>query len=267
MISEARDFGDESEAVFELISGLPDSALEMRTQFKNWSVNDIVQHLHFSNMLADMSLEREAEFERLYARLERLQGEGQTLMEATDRLLDGLGGRALCEEWAKLFRSMADRWEAIEDPRRRLKWIGPGMSARSSISARVMETWAHAQAIYDEAGIVRVSTDRIRSIAVLGVNTFGWTFMNRGQAVPEKMPLVRLTAPSGAVWEWGDPGNGSVTGSAEGFCQVVTQVRNVADTDLAVAGEAASRWMALAQCFAGKPNDPPAPGTRFRRTR
>ena len=38
------------------------------------------------------------------------------------------------------------------------------MSARSSISARLMETWAHGQAVYDRLGVVRVDTDRIRNI-------------------------------------------------------------------------------------------------------
>ena len=55
-----------------------------------------------------------------------------------------------------------------------------------------------------------------------------------------------------------------IEGSATEFCQVVTQVRNIADTRLKVAGEAATRWMAIAQCFAGPPETPPAPGSRFR---
>jgi len=42
----------------------------------------------------------------------------------------------------------------------------------------------------------------------------------------------------------------------------VTQVRNVADTQLQVAGESARRWMEIAQCFAGGPVDPPRPGQR-----
>jgi hypothetical protein len=31
-----------------------------------------------------------------------------------------------------------------------------------------------------------------------------------------------------------------------------------------VKGETAQRWMAIAQCFAGPPNDPPAKGTRHK---
>ncbi len=48
------------------------------------------------------------------------------------------------------------------------------------------------------------------------------------------------------------------------FCQVVAQTRNVADTRLVVKGDTAQRWMQIAQCFAGPPNDPPAKGTRVK---
>ena len=37
----------------------------------------------------------------------------------------------------------------------------------------------------------------------------------------------------------------------------------VADTDLQVTGGVATDWMSKAQCFAGAPETPPAPGTRF----
>jgi uncharacterized protein (TIGR03084 family) len=81
------------------------------------------------------------------------------------------------------------------------------------------------------------------------------------------MPELRLTAPSGDVWQWGEASDDEyIAGSAEAFCQVVNQVRNVADTDLEMVGPIANRWMTQAQCFAGPPNDPPAPGVRFRRS-
>jgi hypothetical protein len=52
-----------------------------------------------------------------------------------------------------------------------------------------------------------------------------------------------------------------VRGSAVEFCLVVTQRRNVADTDLVVDGSDAKEWMSLAQAFAG----PPGPGRPARR--
>ena len=55
-----------------------------------------------------------------------------------------------------------------------------------------------------------------------------------------------------------------VRGSAVEFSQVVTQVRNIADTDLETRGATAARWMAVAQCFAGPAETPPAQGARHK---
>jgi uncharacterized protein (TIGR03084 family) len=141
--------------------------------------------------------------------------------------------------------------------------MGPDMSVRSSITARLMETWAHGQEIYDALGIVRRNADRIRNIVVLGVNTYDWTFKVRGETPPAPKPHLRLRAPSGAVWTWNEPSETDlIEGAAEEFCQVVTQVRNVADTRLAIRGASARAWMETAQCFAGPSETPPPPGTR-----
>jgi uncharacterized protein (TIGR03084 family) len=157
---------------------------------------------------------------------------------------------------------MADRFAAA-DPKQRVVWFGPDMSVRSSITARLMETWAHGQAIYDLLVRRRVDSDRIKNIVVIGINTFGWTFTNRGLAVPANRPSLRLTAPSGALWEWDGDTTNVIEGSAVEFCQVVAQTRNIDDVGLRVVGDTAKSWMAMAQCFAGPPEDPPAPGTRF----
>jgi uncharacterized protein (TIGR03084 family) len=137
------------------------------------------------------------------------------------------------------------------------------MGVRMFTTARQMETWAHGQAIYDLMGVTRAPADRLRNIAEIGVRTYGWTFANRGRSIPGPAPYVRLTAPSGAIWEWNEraPDN-TVEGDALPFCQVATQTRNIADTDLRVTGDGARLWMSLAQCFAGPPEDPPPPGTR-----
>jgi len=137
------------------------------------------------------------------------------------------------------------------------------MSVRSSITARLMETWAHGQAIYDLLGIVRENEDWISNVVVIGVNTYGWTFKVRGQTPPEPMPRLKLIAPSGEIWTFGEENSGErIEGLAEEFAQVVTQTRNIADTALTVSGPNAAAWMAKAQCFAGGPEEPPAPGTR-----
>lgn len=77
-------------------------------------------------------------------------------------------------------------------------------------------------------------------------------------------PHLRLTAPSGALWEFGAPGADLIEGLAVDFARVVTQTRNVADTGLSAQGPVAQEWMAIAQCFAGAPGTPPPGGARHR---
>ncbi|NDH74910.1 MAG: hypothetical protein EBY53_10395 [Rhodobacteraceae bacterium] len=109
-----------------------------------------------------------------------------------------------------------------------------------------------------------MDTDRIENIMILGVNTFGWSHMVQGFDVPDQRPYLKLTAPSGQIWEYGDVDmENAVIGSAVSFAQVVTQTRNVADTDLQMTGDVAQRWMETAQCFAGGKEPPPNQGARY----
>jgi uncharacterized protein (TIGR03084 family) len=137
------------------------------------------------------------------------------------------------------------------------------MSAKSFATARIMEVWAHGQDIFDTLGIRRNPTDRLRHIAHMGVATLGWSFMNRQMEVPAGKVRVELLSPAGEMWSWGPENAASlVKGPAEDFCLVITQRRNVADTTLAISGDTAKQWLAIAQAFAGPPADPPSPGQR-----
>ena len=260
-MQQAQDFLDESEALCALLSPLDDSAFETPTQFKGWTINNILRHLHVWNIAADFSMNNETAFDDFIGQMATgIRGGNLPTFEAN--YLDNLSGRELLEMWATTFKNVAQHFSDV-DPQVRVKWVGPGMSARSAITARLMETWAHGQAIYDVLGVDRIDADRIGNIVRLGVNTFGFVWKNRRMEPPGPMPQLRLIAPSGAVWEYGD-GDNLIEGSAAEFCQVVTQCRNVADTSLQVTGDVAQHWMAVAQCFAGPPQDPPAPGNRCR---
>ncbi len=262
MLPQANDFQDESDALFGLISELDEQELGRETLFKGWTINDIVIHLHFGNKLADLTLSSEEQYQVFRGDYQRMRDGGTTTADATRQLLDGLTGTALREAWHERYLETAQHY-ATADPKARVKWVGPDMSVLSCITARLMETWAHGQAVYDLLGVERVDQDRIRNIVVLGVNTFGWTFVNRGEDVPEHKPYVSLTGPSGDVWAWNDPSDADrIDGTATEFCQVVTQTRNIADTSIKTRGDTAQRWMSVAQCFAGPPREPPALGAR-----
>jgi len=262
MFQQPLDFRDESEALHALVRPLDAAALDRPTAFKAWSIADVIRHLHLWNCAADIALADPGAFEALSAEINAHLSTGGNLRQFEARRLAALSNTALVETWRESFVAIAGRF-AGADPSARVKWMGPDMSVRSSITARLMETWAHGQEVYDALGVVRRNADRIRNIAVLGVNTYDWTFKVRGDTPPAPKPHLRLTAPSGAVWTWNEPSEADlVEGAAEEFCQVVTQVRNVADTRLVVRGAAARAWMDKAQCFAGPPETPPAPGTR-----
>lgn len=262
-MQQAADFKDESDALHNVLAPLATADFDVPTQFNGWTINNILQHLHHFNILADLSLNDSDAFVAEYKKVADLRAK-VGFVACSDELLDGLKGEELLNAWRAYVADMTPRFAAA-DPKRRVKWAGPDMSARSSITARLMETWAHGQEIYDLLGVARVNTNRIRNIAHLGVNTFGWTFANRGEPIPQPMPHVVLQAPSGETWEWGEASRAErVEGLAEQFCQVVCQTRNIADTGLQVSGPVATEWMSKAQCFAGPPKTPPAAGSRHR---
>jgi len=127
-----------------------------------------------------------------------------------------------------------------------------------------METWAHGHEIFDSLGIKREEFDRIKNIVFLGVNTFNWSHVVNKQVVPDAMPYLRLTSPTGQLWEFGDRNDKEmISGDAVGFAQVVTQTRSFYDVNLTAIGPVANHWMNIAQCFAGNAEKPPVKGSRF----
>lgn len=258
----ADDLRAEGDELRGLLAAFTEDDWRRPTPFKGWTPETVLRHLTFGDWLNMLSI---GEPERFAAVMERRRADraaGRTLPEGA-YLDSGPGqGAQLLAVWHTRLHRLCDLL-ASSDPRARIKWVGPDMSIRSAATARLMETWAHGQDVYDMLRAPRTPTDRLRHIAVLGVNTFAWSFRNRGLEPPGPPPFVRLAAPSGAEWTWNepDPAN-SVEGPALDFCHVVTQGRNIAEVGLAVTGETAVHWMAIAQCFAGPPQDPPPPGLR-----
>jgi uncharacterized protein (TIGR03084 family) len=249
-MQQASDFLAESEALEQLIAPLQANDFAHPTGFKSWTFETIMRHLHFWNYMANLALTAPDDFQAALKPAVEAMMAGKTLpdIELVKFPEEGLEVAAAYQQ---------------ADPSDRVSWVGPSMSARSSITARQMETWAHGQAIADELGVERSEDDRIRNIVVLGVNTFGWSFAVRGMEVPEETPALRLTSPSGESWEYGNLDSDQVIrGMAHEFAQVVTQTRNIGDTQLTCEGDTAELWMRNAQCFAGAAAEPPAPGVR-----
>ena len=262
-MEQVKDFLDESYQLLKSLADIKPKNYYIKTQFKNWSINDVLGHLHIFNNAANVALNSDSEFQKFFTPIESALKNGYSLIEAQKPWLKDLTGLQLLNAWWDGCETVAQTYRNT-DPKKRIKWVGPEMSARSSITARQMETWAHGQEIFDVLGVIRSEGDRIKNIAHMGVSTFEWTFKNRNLEVPLEKPFVKLKAPSGRVWEWNDLNSqSSVMGKAVDFASVVTQTRNVKDTEITTRGCSAKVWMKFAQCFAGPPSNPPSPGSRF----
>jgi uncharacterized protein (TIGR03084 family) len=135
------------------------------------------------------------------------------------------------------------------------------MGARSFITARLMETWAHGQDVVDALGAHREPTDRLRHVAHIGVGARPFSYVTNGRQPNEAPIRVELVAPSGAEWTWGpEDAADRVTGPALDFCLLVTQRRHRADVDVVADGPNADEWLDIAQSFAGPPGTGRRPG-------
>ena len=253
MFQQAADLKEEGEELKRALDDLGAADWSRPTPFKNWTVNQVVQHLHGSDKMAVLALKDAAGFASAKADPKVV---GAT-MNPTEE------GLVLLDTWWAYFTEMCTLL-GDSDPKRRVPWFGPDMGVMMFTTARQMESWSHGQDIFDMFGTPRINSNRLKNIAVIGVKTYGWTFANRKQDIPGPAPYVRLHSPEGDTWEFNDPNDENcVTGDAVEFCHVVTQGRNIADVSLNVVGEPATQWMSIAQCFAGPPEDPPASGSRL----
>jgi uncharacterized protein (TIGR03084 family) len=253
MFQQAADLEQEGVELKDLLERLSPEDWVRQTPFKSWTVDQVVQHLHGADRLATLALCKPAEFAAIKAN-----------PRAVDQIMNpAQQGVDLLNAWWSCFSDLC-KVLGVSDPGGRVPWFGPDMGVIMFATARQMEIWAHGQDVFDMLGQTRTNTARLKNIVEIGVRTYGWTFSNRGLDKPGPAPYVRLTAPDGSTWEYNEPQDSNmVAGDAAEFCHVVTQGRNIKDVNLVVVGQPAAAWMAIAQCFAGPPEDPPAPGSRL----
>ena len=261
-----QDLRDEQASLDEVVASLDGRDWDRPTPSPRWSVTDQIGHLRYFDCAAALAIRDpdafSAEAERLMeASLEsETSGDDFTLgdfrrLSPADRLESWRQGRA---ELAAAAGTLGER--------DRVSWYGPSMGAKSFVTARLMEAWAHGTDVCDTVGAHRGPTHRLRHVAQLGYITRAWTYINRGEPAPAAEVLVELTAPSGELWAWGDAAaadDNTVRGPALDFCLVVTQRRHTADTGLEITGEHATDWLSKAQAFAGPPTDGPSSDSRY----
>ncbi|WP_330257316.1 TIGR03084 family metal-binding protein [Nocardia sp. NBC_00565] len=246
-----RDVEQESDRLIDGLYSSSADAWETPTPAAGWAIRDQISHLAFFDDFAHLALTDADQF-RLDAA--QLMARGT---DFPDRVAEDYRRLSPTEllNWFTESRNRLITAFATDDPRRRLPWFGPDMSVASSATARLMETWAHGQDVYDALGVGHPLSSGLRSIAHLGVSTFAFAHRLNGRQVPEEPVRVELDAPdTNEIWTWGpDDAMNRVTGPAEDFVLVVTQRRHPDDTDLTVEGDIAASWLEIAQAYAGAP--------------
>lgn len=247
----------EQEALDNIVSQLADEQWALPTPSPRWTVAHQIAHLAYFDNAASIAINDPEGFPALVEVLWANATKGDLVMDEVT-----LGKYLKMTPIAELLAWRADRaflagasLSLTDD--QRVPWYGPTMGAKSFLTARLMECWAHGQDIADAVGMIREPTDRLAHIAQLGCITRGWSYKNRGLEMPEADIKVKLEAPSGATLSYGpEEAKETVTGAALDFCLVVTQRRHIDDTSL-LATPIAREWLLKAQAFAGRPTDGP----------
>lgn len=245
------DLRGESDYLIGVLRGLTPQQWALPTPAPGWSIADQVSHLAFFDDSARLAL-TDAEQFRIEAA--DLMAGG---MDFPDRIADEHRGDSpefLLGWFTRSRQALLEDFSA-DDPKRRLPWFGPDMSVASSATARMMETWAHGQDIYDTLALPHPPTPALRSIAHLGVATFAFCHINNGLPVPDQPVRVELRSPDGELWAWGPASaENRIVGTATDFVLTVTQRRHWSETGLTVEGPVATAWLDIAQAFAGAPS-------------
>lgn len=244
------DLAAETDVLDSLLAHLEPAQWRLATPATGWNIADQVSHLAFFDETALLSATDPDRFRREAA---ELVAGGMDFPDRVAALHHERDGADLLA-WFRVARRDLLQGFAGLHPSTRLPWYGPDMGPASSLTARLMETWAHGQDVADTIGVQRVPSARLKNIAFLGVRTMGFVYGLHGRPAPSTPIRVELTAPDGDTWAWG-PSDAAdrVTGDALDFCLLVTQRRHRDDVALRVIGDTATEWLAIAQAFAGAP--------------
>jgi uncharacterized protein (TIGR03084 family) len=98
-------------------------------------------------------------------------------------------------------------------------------------------------------------------LVAFAVRTWDFGYLARGLTPPDVTFRFEITAPSGAVWEFGPQDAAQrVTGPAVDFCLLVTRRRHRDDLAVTAEGDDAERWLDIAQAYRGSPGEGRRPG-------
>ena len=119
-MQQAEDFRIESRVLAEVLEPLSEADFFQPTQFKGWTIDDVLGHLHIFNHAAALALESDEAFHSFFADMTKVMQSGGSMIDAQRPWIGELKGRALFEAWRDTVETVADGF-ADADPKARLK--------------------------------------------------------------------------------------------------------------------------------------------------
>lgn len=243
------------------VAPLDDDGWNTVTTPEGWTIANQVAHLAWTDWASSVAIEDGQALEDLTkVALETWDADPPFVDAESIRWATNVASHAQqLERWRAGRARLAEDLRAVPDGQK-IKWFGPPMSAASMATARMMETWGHAQDVADALGIGVPKTDRCRHVCHIGFRTRAYVYASRFMELPAVDVKLELVSPSGEIWTFGDPdAPESITGSAWDFALLATRRRHISDTDVVAHGPAAEEWLPMVQSFAGPPGNDPLP--------
>ena len=221
------DLAAEQDRLEQLLADLNATDWTVPSAAAGWTIADVVLHL---------AQTEEAVLASAAGTSLHDLGEGDTLDERMDWMVrrERTGSAAILARWQTARRAALTALRSA-DPQQSMPWATSGLKPRTLATTRLAEHWAHGLDIAEPLGLAYPDTDRLRHIAWLGHATLPFAFALAGQ--PAHDVRCELTAPDGAVWNFGPDGAAStIAGSAGAFCRVGAQRLAPAESGLRATG-------------------------------
>ncbi|MEU4196778.1 TIGR03084 family metal-binding protein [Kribbella sp. NPDC026611] len=243
------DLWAESAELDRLVGGLAADEWRRLTPAEGWTIAHQVAHLAWTDEAAQLAVTDPDAFKES---LEYAAAHAATYVDDGAAETAALPADQLLAYWRETRAELAEALKKVPAGEKVL-WYGPPMSPVSMATARLMETWAHGQDVFDALGVERQPSNRLRHIAHLAVRTRGFAYALNNRTPPTDEVRVELTGPDGDVWVWGpEDATQRVTAPAVDFCLLATQRRHRDDLAIQASPEA-EEWLGIIQAFAGLP--------------
>lgn len=260
-MSELRDVINaltaDGDDVDDLVAGLTPDEWSKATPAPLWTIAHQIAHLAATFRLAGLAAADPAAFQRVAA---GLSDDFDANVRGAMAGFLAMPPDQLLAAW-RHERATAIRALAVVPADQAVPWLVRPLPPGVLAAAGMMELFGHGQDIADALGVERTATDRLRFLVGFAVHTWDFGYLARNLTPPAEPFRFEITAPSGALWCFGEPTAANrITGPARDFCLLVTRRRHHLDLSLHAEGEEAADWLELAQAYRGPAGEGRFPG-------